>query len=113
MFFHGYVQGITCVSEPLTILKDLKLRQKQEGRPTCMLFSELLKNPCLHRPWPPRIMLWYVIGYLETSEYLLSGGGEMGGFWGSHMVFSGKEGGRVNRRQQNTMIGGGGTIGTN
>lgn len=36
------------------------------------------------------------------------GGGEMGGFWGSHMVFSGKEGGRVNRRQQNTMIGGGG-----
>lgn len=28
MFFHGYVQGITCVSEPLTILKDLKLRQK-------------------------------------------------------------------------------------
>lgn len=35
------------------------------------------------------------------------GGGEMGGFWGSHMVFSGKEGGRVNRRQQNTMIGGG------
>lgn len=72
-----------------------------------MLFSELLKNPCLHRPWPPRIMLWYVIGYLETSEYLLSGGGEMGGFWGSHMVLSGKEGGRVNRRQQNTMIGGG------
>ena len=35
----------------------------------------------------------------------------MGGFWGSHIVFSGKEGG-VNRRQQNTMIGGG-TIGTN
>lgn len=69
MFF----QGITCVSEPLTILKDLKLRQKQEGRPTCMLFSELLKNTCLHRPWPPR-------GYLETSEYLLSGGGG-GGRW--------------------------------
>ena len=36
------------------------------------------------------------------------GGGGMGGFWGSHMVFSGKERGRVNRRQQNTMIGGGG-----
>lgn len=63
MFF----QGITCVSEPLTILKDLKLRQKQEGRPTCMLLSELLKNPCLHRPWPPRVM------------YLLSGGGGEGG----------------------------------
>ena len=36
------------------------------------------------------------MGYLETSEYLLSGGGGgggMGGFWGSHMIFSGKEGG--------------------
>lgn len=52
MFF----QGITCVSEPLTILKDLKLRQKQEGRPTCILLSELLKNTYLHRPWPPRVM---------------------------------------------------------
>ena len=61
-----FFQGITCVSEPLTILKDLKLRQKQEGRPTCMLLSELLKNPCLHRPWPPRVM------------HLLSGGGEGG-----------------------------------
>lgn len=38
----------------------------------------------------------------------------MGGFWGSHMVFSGKGGGgRVNRRQQNMMMGEGGTIGTN
>ena len=34
------------------------------------------------------------------------GGGD-GRVLGSHMVFSGKEGGRVNRRQQNTMIGGG------
>lgn len=54
-----------------------------------MLFSELLKNTCLHRPWPPR-------GYLETSEYLLSGGGEGGDgrvLGESHMVFSGKEGG--------------------
>lgn len=30
----------------------------------------------------------------------------MGGFCGSHIVFSGKEGG-VNRRQKNTMMGGG------
>ena len=56
-----------------------------------MLFSELLKNTCLHRPWPPR-------GYLETSEYLLSGGGGGAGGVGrvlgeSHRVFSGKEGG--------------------
>ena len=29
------------------------------------------------------------------------------------MVFSGKEGGWVNRRQQNMMMGEGGTIGTN
>ena len=95
MFF----QGITCVSEPLTILKDLKLRQKQEGRPTCMLLSELLKNPCLHRPWPPRVM------------YLLSGGGgrgEMGGFWGSHMVFSGKEGGAGESSPTEYDDGGGG-----
>ena len=70
-----------------------------------MLFSEMLKNTCLHRPWPPR-------GYLETSEYLLSGGGgrgEMGGFWGRVTWFSvEKKGGRVNRRQQNMMMGEGG-----
>ena len=42
------------------------------------------------------------------SIYCRGGGrGEMGGFWGSHIVFSGKEGG-VNRRQKNTMMGGGG-----
>lgn len=42
------------------------------------------------------------------SIYCRGGGGgrgEMGGFWGSHIVFSGKEGG-VNRRQKNTMVGG-------
>lgn len=74
-----------------------------------MLFSELLKNPCLHRPWPPRVMQWYVIAYLETSEYLLSGGGEGGrweGFGGVTWFSEEKKGGRVNRRQQNTMMGG-------
>ena len=115
MFFHGYVQGITCVSEPLTILKDLKLRQKQEGRPTCMLFSELLKNPCLHRPWPPRVMWWYVMGYLETSEYLLSGGGGGGrweGFGGVTWFSVEKKGGGWIVANRIRWLGGG-TIGTN
>ena len=42
------------------------------------------------------------------SIYCRGGGGwgEMGGVWGSHKVFRGQEGG-VNRRQKNTMMGGG------
>ena len=78
-----------------------------------MLFSELLKNPCLHRPWPPRIMLWYVIGYLETSEYLLSGGGGDGRVLGESHGFQWKRRGAGESSPTEYDDWGGGTIGTN
>lgn len=51
------------------------------------------------------------MGYLETSEYLLSGGGEGGDgrvLGESHGFQWKRRGGRVNRRQQNMMMGEGG-----